>query len=54
MFSIFINDLDKGAECTLSKFTEVTKQGGAADTPDGYAATQSNLARLEIGLTGTS
>lgn len=34
LFSIFINDLDKGAECTLSKFMEVTKQGGAADAPD--------------------
>lgn len=47
LFSIFLDDLDNGVECTLSKFTDDTKVGGGADTPGDHAAIQSDLNRLE-------
>jgi len=42
-----INDLDDGAECTLSKSADDTKMGGVAGMPEGCAVIWRNLNRLE-------
>ena len=47
LFDSFINDSDEGTVSTLSMYTNDTKLGGVAGTPEGCAAIQRDLDRLE-------
>lgn len=47
LFNVFINGLNVGTKCTLSRSADDTKLGGASDRPNDYAALQMDLKSLE-------
>ena len=53
--NVFINDVDDGMECTLSKFKDGTRVGGALDKLDSWTGLllRENSSGCRNGQTGT-